>query len=101
MLPLLILCIAEDFPTQDYINRHAEAYNNPNLTSWGGDADTGGYGQNWPRNRLYNDGKGCEEAPRNYPGRFRPNGYGQSPASTVPTEYTGSTVRNDDDETDE
>lgn len=89
-------CDPEGYPTADYINRHWDAYNNPNYTVWGGDQATGGYGANWPRNRLYNDGNGCAEAPRNYPGRLRPNGINQSPASTVPTRYSGSTANQDD-----
>jgi hypothetical protein len=36
---------AEDFPTKDYIEKHWEAYNNPNLTIWTGDRSTGGFGQ--------------------------------------------------------
>lgn len=83
-------CDPPDRPTSDYINRHWEAYTNPNLTIWGGDRSHGGYGEMWPRNRLYNGGKGCEEEPRNYPGRFRPNGYGQGPYTTVPVEYRGN-----------
>lgn len=52
-------CDPPDFPTKDYIERHAEAYFNPNLTLWGHDpgAEAGsrgsGYEQPWPRNRLY------------------------------------------------
>lgn len=91
-------CDPPDFPTSDYINRHLEAYTNPNLTIWGGDRATGGYGANWPRNRLYNAGNGCAEAPRNYPGRLRPNGINQSPASTVPARYSGSTANTDNDD---
>ncbi|KAJ1034868.1 hypothetical protein NDA18_000476 [Ustilago nuda] len=59
-------CDPEDFPTQDYINRHIEAYTNPNLTIWGGTAKQGGYQQNWPRNRLYPDG--CTNPPSKFPG---------------------------------
>ncbi|PWN38585.1 SKN1-domain-containing protein [Meira miltonrushii] len=82
-------CDPPDRPTSDYINRHWEAYTNPNYTIWGGDRSHGGYGALWPRNRLYNGGDGCSEQPRNYPGRFRPNGYGQGPYTTVPYEYRG------------
>lgn len=32
---------AKDFPTKDYIDRHMEAYTNPNLTVWGGRKDRG------------------------------------------------------------
>lgn len=91
-------CDPDNFPTADYINRHMEAYTNPNLTMWGGDPALGGYGQNWPRNRLYNGGDGCSEAPRAYPGRLRPDGITQAPWQTVPAAYTGSTVNNDDDD---
>ncbi|KAJ1020204.1 hypothetical protein NDA16_004483 [Ustilago loliicola] len=59
-------CDPEDFPTQTYINRHIEAYTNPNLTVWGGTAEQGGYQQNWPRNRLYPDG--CTNPPSKFPG---------------------------------
>lgn len=44
-------CDPPDFPTKNYIDKHWEAYNSPNLTVWGDLA--GGYGQPWPRNRLY------------------------------------------------
>ncbi|CAO1624950.1 unnamed protein product [Sympodiomycopsis kandeliae] len=44
-------CDPPDFPTKKYIEKHAEAYNNPNLTVWGD--LKGGYGQPWPRNRMY------------------------------------------------
>ena len=27
-------CSPPDYPTEDYINNHPNAYNNPNLTSW-------------------------------------------------------------------
>lgn len=59
-------CDPDDFPTQDYINRHMEAYTNPNLTIWGGTQEQGGYQQDWPRNRLYPDG--CTNPPSKYPG---------------------------------
>lgn len=85
-------CDPPDFPTYDYINRHIEAYTNPNYTIWGGDQATGGYGANWPRNRLYNGGNGCSETPRNYPGRLRPEGINQYPSDTVPAAYRGSTA---------
>ncbi|PWZ01720.1 LOW QUALITY PROTEIN: SKN1-domain-containing protein [Testicularia cyperi] len=63
-------CDPEDFPTQDYINRHIEAYTNPNLTIWGGTQAQGGYQQDWPRNRLYPDG--CTNPPSKSPdGRAR------------------------------
>ncbi|KAG5728480.1 Beta-glucan synthesis-associated protein KRE6 [Termitomyces sp. T112] len=40
-------CNPRDFPTEDYINAHIEAYTNPNLTTWRGD-----YGQPFPKNSL-------------------------------------------------
>ena len=30
----LVTCDPPDFPTTSYIARHADAYNNPNLTLW-------------------------------------------------------------------
>lgn len=36
---------APDFPTAEYIERHIEAYTNPNLTIWEGDRSVGGFGQ--------------------------------------------------------
>ena len=59
-------CDPDDFPTSDYINRHIEAYTNPNLTIWGGTASEGGYQADWPRNRLYPDA--CTNPPSKYPG---------------------------------
>ncbi len=59
-------CDPDDFPTQNYINKHIEAYTNPNLTIWGGTEAQGGYQQNWPRNRLYPNG--CTNPPSKYPG---------------------------------
>ena len=64
-------CDPPDFPTQDYISRHLEAYTNPNYTLWGG--GDGGYGKPWPRNKL-NPG-GCDTAPSLNPG---------SPTNAVP-----------------
>ncbi|TFK68206.1 glycoside hydrolase family 16 protein [Pluteus cervinus] len=40
-------CNPPDFPTNDYIIQHIEAYTNPNLTTWRGD-----YGQPFPRSSL-------------------------------------------------
>lgn len=45
-------CDPPNYPTADFINRHQEAYTNSNLTTWGGTSSTGGYGADWPRNRL-------------------------------------------------
>ncbi|PWN44835.1 SKN1-domain-containing protein [Ceraceosorus guamensis] len=64
-------CDPKDHPTKDYIERHMEAYTNANLTTWGNTRSVGGYGANWPRNKLYDGGKGCEAEPRNYPGNLR------------------------------
>ncbi|KAH9841904.1 glycoside hydrolase family 16 protein [Rhodofomes roseus] len=43
-------CDPPNYPTADYINKHAEAYSNPNLTTW----SEAGY--SWPKNSQYN---GC------------------------------------------
>jgi len=40
-------CDPKDFPTEAYINKHKEAYSNPNLTTWVDD-----YGQPWPNNSF-------------------------------------------------
>ena len=40
-------CDPPDFPTEQYINKHIEAYTNPNLTTW-----TGDYGQPRPKNSF-------------------------------------------------
>ncbi|KAJ3923358.1 beta-glucan synthesis-associated [Lentinula edodes] len=40
-------CDPPDFPTEAYINKHLEAYSNPNLTTWRGD-----YGQSFPKNSF-------------------------------------------------
>ncbi|KAL0959642.1 hypothetical protein HGRIS_011344 [Hohenbuehelia grisea] len=40
-------CSPSGFPTESYIQRHIEAYTNPNLTTWRDD-----YGGAWPKNRL-------------------------------------------------
>lgn len=61
-------CDPKDMPTSDYINKHLEAYTNPNLTLWGGSRQEGGYGAPWPKNRLYNKGKGCDAPRRTDPG---------------------------------
>ncbi|PWN45783.1 SKN1-domain-containing protein [Ceraceosorus guamensis] len=59
-------CSPESMPTADYINRHLEAYNNPNLTLWGNTPEEGGYGANWPRNRL--NPNGCNAQASIFPG---------------------------------
>ena len=59
-------CDPEDMPTKDYIERHADAYHNANLTIWG--EGEGGYKADWPRNRLFGDGKACEHPPIKQPG---------------------------------
>ena len=63
-------CDPDDMPTAAYINRHIEAYTNPNLTAWGGERKDGGYGAHWPRNRLYVDG--CKAKPSTEPGETNP-----------------------------
>jgi len=40
-------CDPPRFPTASYINQYAEAYTNPNLTTWEDD-----FGQKFPKNRL-------------------------------------------------
>lgn len=45
-------CDPPDYPTADFIARHSEAYTNTNMTTWGGSTSTGGYGADWPRNKL-------------------------------------------------
>ncbi|EPQ29814.1 uncharacterized protein PFL1_02487 [Pseudozyma flocculosa PF-1] len=59
-------CDPPDYPTADYINRHLEAYTNPNLTLWGNTREEGGYGAEWPRNKLYPGG--CDAPSRTLPG---------------------------------
>ncbi|KAK0525732.1 hypothetical protein OC835_005518 [Tilletia horrida] len=63
---LAVTCDPPTAPTYDYIQRHAVAYNNPNLTIWGGTAEQGGYEQNWPRNSL--QPRGCKAPLSKYPG---------------------------------
>ena len=46
LTPRYFRSVGADYPTADYIARHAEAYNNPNLTTW---AQTGAP---VPKNRL-------------------------------------------------
>lgn len=59
-------CDPAGSPTADYISRHMEAYTNPNMTLWGNTPEEGGYGQEWPLNRLYS--KGCKGTRTIYPG---------------------------------
>ena len=59
-------CDPEDMPTKKYIERHADAYHNANLTIWG--EGEGGYGAVWPRNRLYGDGEACKRPAIKKPG---------------------------------
>lgn len=80
-------CDPEDFPTADYINRHMEAYTNPNLTVWGGTQQQGGYQQDWPRNRLYPNG--CTNPPSKYPGPNPASGQ----AATTSTTSTAAALR--------
>jgi len=48
-------CSPDGYPTEEYINNHPEAYNNPNLTTWRGGVE-GGAGYTWPRNSLASGG---------------------------------------------
>ena len=59
-------CDTKDYPTKDYIEKHMEAYTNPNLTLWGNTRDEGGYEGDWPLNKLYS--KGCQSSPSKFPG---------------------------------
>lgn len=45
-------CSPDNYPTEEYIDNHREAYKNPNLTMWRGGVP-GGAGYSWPRNELY------------------------------------------------
>lgn len=45
-------CDPKDFPTEAYISTYQEAYTNPNLTTWTGPADQGGFDQPEPKNKL-------------------------------------------------
>ena len=49
----MVTCDPPGFETTEYIKRHPEAYNNPNVTLW----EQAGY--EWPRNSLMN---GCKAA---------------------------------------
>ncbi|PKI84848.1 hypothetical protein MVES_001058 [Malassezia vespertilionis] len=49
-------CDTPEYPSKDYIEKHKEAYTNSDFTVWGGSRDEGGYGADWPRNRLYSSG---------------------------------------------
>lgn len=60
-------CDTPGYPSKDYIERHLEAYTNPNLTIWGYTREEGGYPAQWPKNKLYS--KGCDTtADRSRPG---------------------------------
>lgn len=44
-------CDPKGYPTADYIERHIEAYTNPNLTTWTKQGGLGGpAGYQWPKN---------------------------------------------------
>jgi len=47
-------CDPPDYPTADYINRHPDAYSNPQLLSW--TSGPAGANNSFPKNRLYNNG---------------------------------------------
>lgn len=72
-------CSPDTMPTEDYINKHMDAYTNPNYTLWGNTKPEGGYGGIWPRNRLYTDG--CKSNPTNQPGD-PVHGFKRAPAYT-------------------
>ena len=38
--------------TLNLSRRHIDAYSNPNITSWIGSPETGGFNQPWPKNEL-------------------------------------------------
>lgn len=83
----VITCDPKDMPTADYINRHIEAYTNPNLTTWGGSREDGGYGAFWPLNSMYI--KGCDESTRSRnPGD---PSWSSKPAPIIPSEMVTKT----------
>ena len=45
-------CDPPEYPTAAYIEQYAEAYTNPNLTTWTGEAEAGGYNQPFPKNSF-------------------------------------------------
>ncbi|THV03459.1 beta-glucan synthesis-associated [Dendrothele bispora CBS 962.96] len=45
-------CDPENFPTAAYIEMYKPAYTNPNLTTWSGPTNEGGYAQPVPKNKL-------------------------------------------------
>ncbi|TFK50280.1 beta-glucan synthesis-associated [Heliocybe sulcata] len=45
-------CSPKDYPTEDYINKHMDAYINPNYTQWRNTGDGAGAGYSWPKNSL-------------------------------------------------
>lgn len=60
-------CDTPGYPSKDYIERHLEAYTNPDMTIWGYTREEGGYPAQWPKNKLYS--KGCDTtADRSRPG---------------------------------
>lgn len=82
-----ISCNPRDFPTKEYIERHMPAYTNPNLTVWG--KEKGGYQAEWPRNRLYANGKGCEAKRIGKPGDPSLSSPYYKPAKTTPSSAVG------------
>ncbi|KAF5371684.1 hypothetical protein D9758_003399 [Tetrapyrgos nigripes] len=48
-------CDPKDFPTKAYIEEYLEAYTNPNLTTWTGSSNRGGFNQPLPKNSLIDD----------------------------------------------
>jgi len=47
-------CDPPEYPTADYINRHHQAYSNPQLLTWS--SGSAGANYSFPKNRLYNNG---------------------------------------------
>jgi beta-glucanase (GH16 family) len=47
-------CSPDDFPTATYIEQYMETYTNPNLTTWKGPKESGGFGQDFPKNSWLN-----------------------------------------------
>lgn len=45
-------CDPKGFPTAKYINKYAEVYANPNLTTWLENPDGSGYNNTFPLNKF-------------------------------------------------
>jgi hypothetical protein len=58
-------CSPPDYPTAEYIANHAEAYANPNLTTWSKQGPVGGAaGYPWPKNSAVSSTFFCEGVDR-------------------------------------